>query len=410
MALFSRKGRLTKKWSYDAKSDLLAGPMVYDLDDDGRKEIVFGTKDGRIVLMNAECDVEWVYDVNEDVGTVESYFEDPDAPNSINAPPSIGDLDDDAMNEIVFGTEMGYVYALNNRGEVRWKVETDGAIRGGVLLDDVDGDGLLEVVFGSMDGTLYLVGARGDKQWSYDAGAGIEGKPARIPGTKHVVFGCHDGTVRCVELGGDELWRYQTEGKVVAQPVIDELYTGHQDVIVVGSTDYAVYALTLAGELVWKYKTEGAILSAATIADIDDDGEQEVVVGSCDNNVYALSYDGDKVWSYETYFWVVAPPLVEDIDDDGRLEVVVGSYDHNVYILDSEGVYALDYVPGLGGVVHQSGHYTDMMTKEPGKVRAEKIWQYETPGYVVGCAFDGSDKDIIVNVKNGRVEDLIHAR
>ena len=69
MGLFAKKrGVIKKKWQYEVKSDLLAGPMVYDVDNDGKKEIVFGTKDGRIILMDQDSNVRWIYDVKEEVG------------------------------------------------------------------------------------------------------------------------------------------------------------------------------------------------------------------------------------------------------------------------------------------------------------------------------------------------------
>ncbi len=408
MGLFNkeRKGHLTEKWRVDVQSDLLAGPMVYDVDQDGRREIVLGTKDGRVFLLDENSEVKWKYNVNEEVGEVESYFQDPEAANKISDSPQIGDIDDDKMNEVVFGTENGNLYVLNNKGEIEWKFETKGPIRSSPLLRDIDGDGMLEIIFGSLDGNLYVVSARGELKWKHETDTDIECTP-QLVGEK-IVFGCHDGSIRCVEYKGEEEWRFETDDKVVAQPAVDDLFDNGNRIIVVGSTDYNLYALDEKGNLVWEYPTRGAILSKANIADLNDDGKKEIVFGSCDNNVYAITSHGDTIWSYETYFWVVAPPLVEDIDGDGNKEVIVGSYDHNLYVLDSKGFYSLDYVPGLGGVVHQSGHSSEVMTRKPGDVKAEKIWQYKTNGFIVGCALDEDLKNIVVNVKEGQVQDIVH--
>ena len=106
----------------------------------------------------------------------------------------------------------------------------------------------------------------------------------------------------------------------------------------------------------------------------------------------------------------MSEPIVEDIDGDGKKEVVVGSYDHNVYVLDSEGSYLLDYMPGLSGVVQQAGHYSDIITQEPGKVTGKKIWQFKTDGVIVGCAYIPDDKSIVVNTKPGMVNGLVHKK
>ena len=164
------------------------------------------------------------------------------------------------------------------------------------------------------------------------------------------------------------------------------------------------------GEELWKYETDGAICSKVSIADINNDGKKEIIFGSCDNNIYALDFSGKKLWSYETDFWVVASPIIADIDNDGKQEIIAGSYDRNIYILDSEGSYMLDYVPGISGIVSQTGQSGDAITKQPGKTLGKKIWQYQTEGVIVGCAVVEENKSIIVNTDSGRVNNLVHKK
>ena len=89
---------------------------------------------------------------------------------------------------------------------------------------------------------------------------------------------------------------------------------------------------------------------------------------------------------------------------------MIGSYDHNIYVLDSEGSYVLDYVPGVSGIVSQTGHYGDAVTKEPGKTQGKKIWQYQTEGIVVGCAYVKDQNSIIVNTDSGKINNIVHKK
>ena len=89
---------------------------------------------------------------------------------------------------------------------------------------------------------------------------------------------------------------------------------------------------------------------------------------------------------------------------------MIGSYDHNIYVLDSEGSYVLDYVPGVSGIVSQTGHYGDAVTKEPGKTQGKKIWQYQTEGVIVGCAYVHEHKSLIVNTDSGKINNLVHKK
>jgi hypothetical protein len=179
--------------------------------------------------------------------------------------------------------------------------------------------------------------------------------------------------------------------------------------LVVGDLAGVLYCLDMQGNEQWHFITEGSIYGKAVMADLNGDDNLEIVFGSCDNKVYCLTHRGERMWSYETDFWVVTSPIVTDIDDDGSLEVVVGSYDHNLYVLDGEGAYNLDYMPGLSGVAHQAGHYTDIITQEPGEQVGKRLWQIKTQGMIVGC--EELEKDnIIVNVKSGYVDNITHSK
>ncbi|MBR9703357.1 hypothetical protein GOV10_04930, partial [Candidatus Woesearchaeota archaeon] len=90
---------------------------------------------------------------------------------------------------------------------------------------------------------------------------------------------------------------------------------------------------------------------------------------------------------------------------------IAGSFDNNVYVLEGAGSYELDYVPGLSGIIHQAGHYTDVLSSEPGERQGKRLWQYRTKGMVVGCALIEEPHEhprIIVNIKSGFVDALVH--
>jgi len=404
-----RSGRLDKKWDFDAQSPISSSPIVADIDGDGNKEIIFGTKKGKLFVLDTQAGIKWFYDSNENVDEVELMFLDVESASSIEAPPNVADLNGDGRNEVVFGTELGFVYVLDDNGGLIWKYKTEGPIRGQILLYDLYEDGDIKVIFGCGDNKLYVLNSKGKEVWRFDAGSPIHSTPGIMHKDKPmIVFGTSDGSVLCVDRKGDMVWKFKTGGEVFAQPAIGNLFNNDRVFIIIGSNDNYLYVLDEAGELFWKYRTEGAVLAKACLADINNDNKLEILFGSCDNNVYALTPYGDKLWSYETDFWVANEPIVADIDGDGRKEVIVGSYDHNLYVLDCEGSYVLDYVPGLSGVVHQAGHYSDIMTKEPGKVTGKKIWQFKADGIIVGCAYLPDENSIVVNTRPGVVDDLVH--
>ncbi|MFH1589502.1 MAG: PQQ-binding-like beta-propeller repeat protein [archaeon] len=399
---------IKEKWKFDIGSSLLSPPIICDLTNTGHHSILTATKDGKVFLLDFEGNEKWVFDAKEHVDTTESMFFDSESANSILSTPQICDITGNKRKEVIFGTEMGVVYALDAYGHPLWKFHAGGSVRGALAVGDVNGDGQQEIIFGSGDKHLYILNTNGRLIRKIEVGCKIESTPETM-GDK-IIFGCDDGTIRCINYEGHELWRFETDAKVIAKPVITRFTEGGTIHILIGSMDHYLYALDEYGELIWKFKTEGAIYSRVTLADINRDKKLEILFGSCDNNVYALKNTGDKIWSFETGFWVVAPIVINDIDEDGRLEVIACSFDHNIYILDARGNYVLDYVPGLAGVMQQTGSYSDVMTSDPGKITAKKLWQFQTDGVVVGCEYTKEGKNIIVNTRRGIISNLGHVR
>ncbi len=401
-----RSGRITKSWDYDSRASLLAAPAIADIDNDGKPEIIIATKNGEVIVLNSESQKIWVYSVKEEIGAVEEMFLDEEIINSINSTPAIADITGDGKSNIIFGTEMGVLYCLDESGKLVWKFKTKGGVRGSPVVADVNNDGRPEIIFGTTDKYLYIITNNGELIDKYEQDSPIESTPGFF--RDQIIFGTDDGTIISLTAKGEENWRHKTDGKITAEPAFGKLGQKKEDYVVIGSTDNNLYCFDIHGELAWVYETNGAIYSKATLADLNGNGKLDIVIGSCDNNIHALTCDGERYWTYETDFWVVGSPIVADIDGDGRLEVIAGSYDHNIYILDSEGSYVLDYVPGLSGVVQQPGHYSEIMTQEPGQNVGKKIWQFKSEGVVIGCSALSNDKKLVLGTKIGIIDELQH--
>lgn len=403
-----KEGRLIEKWTYDSKSNLLCGPSISDLRGDGTEEILIATKSGTIILLDENAHLRWEYCISEKIDSVDLMFLETESVNSILTPPHAYDIDGDGKKEILFGTQLGTLYVLTSDGKLLWKFPTASAIRGGVLCADINNDGKTEIIFGSDDKKLYVLSNKGRLLWSHTAGSGIQTTPAISQKQKSIIFGDDDGNITCISFDKKLLWSYQTGGKILAEAAIATLTNEETEIIFCGSTDNTLYAIDFQGNLRWAYKTQGSILAKCVIADIDSDGIKEILVTSCDNAVHMISRDGEKIWSYQTDFWIGSSPVFFDIDNDGHSEVIIGSYDHNIYILTGEGSYVLDHIPGLSNIIHQAGHYADVQTQDPGENIGKKIWQYTLPDIIMGIA--PMKKNIIVGVKTGKIYCLSHTR
>ena len=402
--LNNKSGKINEKWRYDVSGILNSQPLAFDIDGDGEYEIITGTSKGDLVALNKKGELKWKYSVREEVDDLELMFLDSASINSVTNSPHAADLFDNGTTNILFGTELGYVYMLSFEGKLVWKFKAGASIRGKVISYKFK-DGKKNIIFSSLDKYIYCLTNRGELIWKFNAGSEVEGTANVIDGK--VICGTLSGDVLCLNELGELVWKFKTDSNIVAQPIGDKLGTPTIKILL-GSTNGKLYCLDSSGHIYWEFKTGGAIYDKVAIADVNRDGKPEILFGSCDNNVYCLNTDGKKIWSFETDFWVVSSPLIFDLDKDGKLEIIVGSYDHNLYILDGDGSYVLDYAPGISGTVHQPGSYSDVMTQEPGELVGKKIWQFNVEGVVVGCTMLGTD--VVLSTKKGHVKKISHQK
>jgi outer membrane protein assembly factor BamB len=402
--LNNKPGTIGENWKYDIGSALNSKPVVSDIDGDGEYEIITGTNDGKVVALDSKGKLKWSYAIQETVDDLELMFLDTESVNSVTNAPHAEDLFGDGKTNILFGTELGYVYMLSFDGQLIWKFKSGAAIRGRVIANEFT-DGQKDIIFGSSDKYVYCLNNNGDLRWKFNCGSEVEGTPHVID--NKIIVGTNSGEIFCFAENGSLVWKFQTKGKIVAQAVGHNLGTPTKKILI-GSTDGILYCLDVSGHIYWEYKTDGAIYDKIAIEDVNSDGKPEILFGSCDNKVYCLNLEGKKLWSFETDFWVVSTPLIFDLDKDGKFEIIVGSYDHNLYVLDGNGSYLLDYAPGISGTVQQAGSYSDVMTQEPGNLVGKKLWQFNVEGVVVGCTVLGPD--IVLNTKKGHVRSLGHQK
>ncbi len=411
--LGKKTGRIKLKWEFDAKSGIFIDPCICDINKDGKQEIIFGTKDGTLYVLNNEGKPLWHYKAGIKLDKVQELFRKRGTVNSIYGKPVVEDIDNDGKMEIVFGTESGNVYCMTHDGKLKWTFKTGGAIRNSVIAEHILGDKKKEIMFGSMDKHLYILDHNGKVVLKFHAQDAIESAPVVYRENKniHVIFGCNDGYVYSIDEKGNQKWKYKTGNKIVTQPVVSAIHKDKKLYILVTSTDHHLYVLNEEGVVVSKFKTKAQIISKPTVHDIDDDGECEIFVGSCDDNVYALSGITQKIWRFETDFWVGAEIKLADIDNDNRKEVIVGSYDKSLYILDAKPSFILEFMPGMFGLVKQNNDY-GAMTKPAGKLRGKKIWKYNTETTITGIGLmdvSKDEKDIIVCGKKGLVKCFVHS-
>ena len=394
----SMKGVLHESWVFDAKEPVSCAPLIVDGHLQERARIVLATKRGKVFVLDRKGNIDWMFDSAKTFSEEESMFLDVEEINTITNTPIVVHDKKANMRKIIFGSENGNMYCLDNQGKMMWKVLTKGPVRGSPSVMKQKDESKI-VIFGSHDGNIYMVDLEGKVRKQLDIGKAIETTPTLV--NKELVIGTVDGEILAIDANGEILWNFKTKKKLTAKIVATD--NEEKQLLLAASQDNNLYALTTDGELLWNFPTRGALLSEVAIAQTSPESK-EVIFGSCDNSVYCITTDGELLWSYETEFWVTATPVVDKHND--QVFVIAGSYDHYVYVLDVEGSYELDHIPGLSGLVNQTTFQTTSMSKEAGDDKGKQLDKYHTDSYIVGCGLISSTSEVLVVTKKGKLYNL----
>ena len=210
---------------------MFAGPAVHDLENDGIVDIVVGTYDDQVWVLEAIG------------GGIKPGFPFTGA-HRFNAPATIVDIDGDGDYEIAAGCDSGDLYVLNHDGSLFAQYDTGDDIRGGISVADLNGDGQLDLIFGGYDDHIHV--------WDPVANEVLPGWP--------------------VDLGYNSL----------TEPIVVDLDGDGQLEVVTARKNGKIYGFEADGSLMSNFPipTTGDIETTPVIHDFDNDGDLELIFGT----------------------------------------------------------------------------------------------------------------------------------
>lgn len=375
------------KWKYYAGSDVRGNPLVADFDGDGVNEIFITTARSpyKLICLNGDGTERWVREISEaprpgstafDIdgdGKFEILVSTKSALLCLNgdgtqrwaAPsgrmPLVMDIDNDGFLEIMYAGS-GTVYCLRTDGSVKWQTKIAVDSYYGSAAADVDNDGLIETFWATgrfgQHAELVCLNTDGTERWrrrlseATDAWAcGISLGDIDNDGYKEILVAEYvTATLFAFKHDGTEIWRTDIGWRCFG------LHTAIADIDNDGVVEVLRGGTGLAcldgrdGHVKWNAPI-GKVDGAPSVADIDGDGELEIIVGAMTGVLHCLRPDGSEKWRFETGGGIEYGCIaIDDIDGDGMVELLVGSNDGYLYALEEPIIYTLTISSTPGGI------------------------------------------------------------
>ena len=303
-------------WPVVINGTVIGPPVLDDVDNDGKIEIVLGSKSGNIYVFkyNGTLMDHWPVNLGEEVGGI----------------PSLGDVNNDNFLEIIDDADNKKTYVLSKNGEVLpgWPVvEGTHIFVGRPSVADINNDNYPDIIMTGCDSftyASYIFAYNRTGQW----------------------------------LSGN--WPFSSNNTPFEgmQAVGDINGDGYVEIVTGASYNGGLYAIDHNGNILdgWPVEQGKRFPAPITLADLDKDGDLEII-GSSDVgyfNLYIYHHNGTKALEIENGNGLYDEIVPIDLDGDQDLEILtitggqVNAFHHTGERVNGWPVF-FEGAPGGGG-------------------------------------------------------------
>ena len=313
-------GKGQKIWNWVATDRFCTYPAVYTRKDgtvlifaaDGN----FGKNSGTFTCLDGDGKVVWQKKLNA---------------NSSWSAPIVADLNNDGKVEVIQTDESGVVWLFDaESGNLLWKTSIEGK-PSSPSVGDLNGDGKLEIAIVTGKGKIFAIDSDGKILWKTKL-AGISDTWATSSavifeasdGKSYVVSGSNTGGLFCLDKDGKIIWKRSLDGPIAATiSIADFDDNGKADIFAITQLGM-LYRFDEDGKKIWDINMQGRTLAPAAIIDINNDGKLELVMSTQQGNLLAFSNEGQIIFNHQFNNRTInVTPTFGNITNSKTLDMVI---------------------------------------------------------------------------------------
>ncbi len=346
LVLFGKSGKMTilnqgddyaaQAVSHEAviKKELFSNPAIADLDNDGTDEIVTVSLEGEVYITNSSGDSLYYREIDE----------------YVTSNPVIADFDNDGDLDILVIDVYANAIIFDLQGNMISdnQIALDVPCLANPSVADIDDDNIPEIVFCTVDSTLHAINYQG----VYAAGFPVEMTKRQVKETlitpyKEIITVDIAGNINYFDNEGS-LLRTVVTGEALGSNLILTDFNGdyyYETCFISQSNMMYVFDSDGVPFMNWPVHLSDSPVFDPVTADINNDGLPEVIVTLDNREIRIFSYDGTEmnispILTTET---AKSPVFLHDVDEDDDLEFFIG-FDAGIMAIDfKEHSGNLDY-------------------------------------------------------------------
>ncbi|RKY53502.1 MAG: hypothetical protein DRP93_06470, partial [Candidatus Neomarinimicrobiota bacterium] len=236
----------------------------------------------------------------------------------VEASPLFVDINNDGIQEIIFGDKSGYLYVLDYKGNILAGFPKSlGSQTGGIAVADIDLDDTLEIVVTAFDKLISAYDVYGNKEWTRHSNSFITAIPAignvdNDPELE-VVVGSYDQKIYAVNHDSTDVvgFPYATGQLLHGGVSLADLNADGLDDIIYGSKSGQCSILMTDTTILsaWPISTSGSITSEPQVI-VTGENEALILIGNDMGDMYCYNLNGSRRFMIDGIGAIKASPAI----------------------------------------------------------------------------------------------------
>ena len=346
-------------WPLDLGGSSQTSPILWDLDGDGQKEIIFGDHTGNVRALkpdgvtslpgfplnlganivgslamaniNTDPHKEFVACLSNNnvvaFNQLGQILWNVPAGGTLRSGPVIASLNLSPNPQIIITTQNRFVVVLNNDGNAypNFPIQLDGAMLAPAALADLNNDGTLEILAVTISGSLHAINTA--------TGTAMPGFPVTMPGGSQ-------NPITVANLDAD----------------------AYPEILVGTSSSGHLMAYNHDGSVKFQKNVSGQIRSGSVIADVNNDGSKEIILVTFDGTVYITNSEGIDISGFPISIGqnCEGSPVVARFDGSNLAGIIFGDTAGMLHSVRADGNQSPNFPILLSGNLKVSAALSDL--------------------------------------------------
>ncbi len=333
--------------------------IVYDLDGDGSKDVIYADPAGNIIARKADGS-----------GQISGFPYN--AGSSVIGSLALSNITGDVHPELIATLSNGNIIALSYTGSLLWSSPAGGTLRSGPVVADINGNGVKKIIVTTQNRLLVVLNADGTSATNFPltldgamlasaAMADLNGN-----GSLDIVCGTIGGTLHAIDIAtGTELTGFPVTMIAGSQNsiTIANLDTDtYPEILVTSSTSGHLSAYNHDGSVFFQKVIPGSIKTSPVVADVNSDGNIDIIVTSFSGDVFIMNRDGQNFTGFPVNIGggIECTPVVGKFDGDNLAGVIFGDTTGKLHSIRSDGTESANFPITIGGNLKISAVLCDL--------------------------------------------------